>query len=256
MLPSCCCGECAVHTFLQQPASFRVVYVWRFHVRPRLPACIDRMSASAPAERLEAPPVFADSCGGSSRPGVHVSSHLFRFHLARQPTIGAFDSPDQIVFETFRVCSFSIHEVVLARHFSVCGCPITKQPLQPNVAPNSDTILFVMLMRLTISSFLVFVTVRPPLLGSPSECIWPALRGWGRLPRVRLASSTDSKYSQQRITIPPPFFVSPSNAAARHHCCTVAHDVFTCSRVEAEPATVQPVHSEFTMWSRGLVWLE
>ena len=32
----------------------------------RLPACVTRTSTSAPAELLEAPPVFADSCGVSN----------------------------------------------------------------------------------------------------------------------------------------------------------------------------------------------
>ena len=111
------------------------------------------------------------------------SAYMWRGSLRLR--IGEFVSPDQIVFETFRVCKIILH--------SDPG-PITKQPLQPNVAPNSDTIFVVIYMRLTFSSFPVFVlSVRPPLLGSPSECIWPALRGWDRLPRVRLASSTDSR---------------------------------------------------------------
>ena len=59
--------------------------------------------------------------------------------------------------------------------------------LQPNVALNSDTIFFVMQMRLTFSSFPV--SVPPPLLASTSECIWPALRSWDRLPRVRPSNS-------------------------------------------------------------------
>ena len=65
-----------------------------------------------------------------------------------------------------------------------------------------------------------------------------------------------SEYSQQHFTVVPPFFfVSSPNAAARHHRI-VAHDVFSRSRVETEPATVRPVHSEFLLWSSGLVWLE
>ena len=40
------------------------------------------------------------------------------------------------------------------------------------------------------------------------------------------------------------------------HRCTVAHDVFSRSRVENEPATVHPVHNEFLLWSSNLVWLE
>ena len=55
-----------------------------------------------------------------------------------------------------------MHVVILARHSSVSVCPITKQLLQPNVAPNSDTIFFVMQMHQPFSSFLVFVTVGPP----------------------------------------------------------------------------------------------
>ena len=65
-----------------------------------------------------------------------------------------------------------------------------------------------------------------------------------------------SEYSQQHVTVPAFFFVSLPDATARHHCCSAAHDVFSRPRVETEPATVQPVHSEFLLWSRGLVWLE
>ena len=65
-----------------------------------------------------------------------------------------------------------------------------------------------------------------------------------------------SEYCEQHITIPAFFFVSPPNAAARHHRCIVAHDVFSRSRVETEPASVHPVHSEFLLWSSSLVWLE
>ena len=36
----------------------------------------------------------------------------------------------------------------------------------------------------------------------------------------------------------------------------VTHDVFSRPRVETEPATVQPVHSEFLLWPQSLVWLE
>ena len=32
--------------------------------------------------------------------------------------------------------------------------------------------------------------------------------------------------------------------------------MFSRPRVETEPAAVQPVHSEFLLWSTGLVWLE
>ena len=33
-------------------------------------------------------------------------------------------------------------------------------------------------------------------------------------------------------------------------------NVFTFTRAESEPATIQPLHSEFLLWSRGLVWFE
>ena len=33
-------------------------------------------------------------------------------------------------------------------------------------------------------------------------------------------------------------------------------DVFFCTRVESEPATVRPLHNEFLLWSGGLVWCE
>ena len=64
------------------------------------------------------------------------------------------------------------------------------------------------------------------------------------------------RYFQEHITVRAFFLASPPNAAARHHCCTVAQDVFLRPRIETEPATVQPVLSEFLLWSRGLVWLE
>ena len=71
-----------------------------------------------------------------------------------------------------------------------------------------------------------------------------------------LRAPTISEYSQQDLPVPALFFVSLLDAAARHHRCNVAHEVFARPRVETEPATVQPVHSEFLLWSRGLVWLE
>ena len=46
------------------------------------------------------------------------------------------------------------------------------------------------------------------------------------------------------------FTVSPPDAAARRHSCHVAYDVFRVLN------PVQPFHSEFPLWSRGLVWFE
>ena len=60
-------------------------------------------------------------------------------------------------FACARCCS--ILAVILARHSWVCGCPISWHPLQLSVAPNSDTIFFVMLMSLPFSSFLDLVVV-------------------------------------------------------------------------------------------------
>ena len=65
-----------------------------------------------------------------------------------------------------------------------------------------------------------------------------------------------SEDSPQHFTVPAIFFVSSPKPAACHRRCTVAHDVFSRSRVETEPATVHPVHSEFLLWSSSLVWLE
>ena len=38
--------------------------------------------------------------------------------------------------------------------------------------------------------------------------------------------------------------------------CIVAHFVFSSSRVETEPTTVHPIHSEFLLWLSNLVRLE
>ena len=125
----------------------------------RLPACVDRISTSAPSELLEAPPLFA------------IPSRRERFVASFLPSFGATASGSGLT-NSFRLIklsskrfacagSFFINVVILVPHSSVCGCPITKQPLQPNVAPNSDTIFFVMKMRLTFFSSRVCVTDGP-----------------------------------------------------------------------------------------------
>ena len=112
-------------------------------------------------------------------------------------------------------------------------------------------------MRLPFSSFRVLVAV-----GSAGPSGFTIGRYLGRCSRVGidfhasvLQTLRISEYSQQHFTVPA-IFVSSQNAAARHHRCIVAHDVSSRSRVETEPATVHPVHSEFLLWSNSLVWFE
>ena len=103
------------------------------------------------------------------------------------------------------------------------------------------------LLRDVDASAVLFV---PPLLGSP-----PGAAGMGSTstrPSCKLQGFPSIPNSISRFH----FFVSPPNAAARHHCRIVARDVFSRSHAEAEPATVHPVHSQFLLLSRGLVWLE
>ena len=78
----------------------------------RLPALIDRTSTSAPIELLEAPPVFADSCGGQ------ISSRRARFVATVLPSFGAAASGSglansarliKLSSETFRVCRIFFH---------------------------------------------------------------------------------------------------------------------------------------------------
>ena len=71
----------------------------------RLPALIDRISTSAPAELLEAPPVFADSCGGST------SSRRARFVESVLPSLGAAASSSGLA-NSFRLIK------LYSRHFA------------------------------------------------------------------------------------------------------------------------------------------
>ena len=59
-----------------------------------------------------------------------------------------------------------------------------------------------------------------------------------------LHAPKSSENAQEHVAVPALFCVSPPDAAARCHSCGVARDVFPCTRVESEPATVQPLHSE------------
>ena len=81
----------------------------------------------------------------------------------RQRRIGEFRSSGQVLFETFRVCRIGFHPSgdPGSALFCVFGCPITKQPLQPKVAPDSDTTFFMMFMRLPFFFIYGFVTVGP-----------------------------------------------------------------------------------------------
>ena len=111
-------------------------------------------------------------------------------------------------------------------------------------------------MRLPFSSFLVLVAV-----GRNLRVHHRKISGrWSRvgidLHASVLQTPRISEYSQQQFAVPAFFLVSSPNAAARHHRCIVAHDVFSRSRVETEPATVHPVHREFLLWSSSLVCLE
>ena len=192
---------------------------------------------------------------------AHVSSHLFCPHWAQQQSSpdGEFVSPVQIVFEPLRVCRIILHQ---------CGNPgstllrVRLSDHQANLAAQRRSELRHHLLRDVDASDILFV---PGLRYRRSGLhFWVHhLNVSGRRCGVGidfhasvLQAPRISKYFQQHFTDPAFFFVSSPNAAARQHCCVVAHDVSTRSRVETEPATVQSDHSEFLLWSRGLVWFE
>ena len=130
-------------------------------------------------------------------------------------------------------------------------------PCKPDVAPNSDTIfvdadasavLHVLGFRRCGPAFTSGFTMGMYLFGAAglgSTATRPSCKAPGI-----------SECSKQHNTVPAFPLVSSPYAAARRHCCVNAHDVFSRPRVETEPATVQPVHSEFLLWPRSLVWLE
>ena len=123
--------------------------------------------------------------------------------------IGEFRSPGQVVFETFRVCRIIIHP---------CGDPGSallrvrlSDHLQPNDAPNSDTIFFVLWMRLPFSSFPVSVTDR--------RC-----GSWDQLPRDHLASSKDFRL------FPTAYHGSSALLCFASECCGTTPLLHCCSR--------------------------
>ena len=105
-------------------------------------------------------------------------------------------------------------------------------------------------MRLPFSSFLVLVAVGSA--GTSGFTIGRHLAGaagsgsTSTRPSCKLQGFPSIPNSISLV--PAFFFVSSPNAAARHHRCIIAHDVFSRSRVETEPATLHPVHSEFLLW--------
>ena len=121
-----------------------------------LALAVDRISTSFPVVLLEDPPVMSDSCGAtaascSARMGTLVAASSG----STSHSYGLL-----VVFSSRFACagSYAILAVILARHSSVCGCPVSRPSLEPSVAPISD---FLMQIRLPFSSFLDFVIVGP-----------------------------------------------------------------------------------------------
>ena len=56
LLPISCCGKCALHAFLQTPASFGVAYVWWFHVRLGQSASVQERSVVVQYHELSSSP--------------------------------------------------------------------------------------------------------------------------------------------------------------------------------------------------------
>ena len=112
-------------------------------------------------------------------------------------------------------------------------------------------------MRLPYSSFLSFVAVGSALTSGLAIGMYLAGAAGSGSTSTRPSCKLQRrpKYTQQSFKIPTFLFVSSSKAAASHHRCIVAHDVFS-SRVESKPASVHPIHGEFLWWSRGRVWFE
>ena len=173
----------------------------------------------------------------------HNNSHL---------RIGEFVSPVQIVFEPLRV-----HRII----FHPCGSPgstFLRVRLSDHQATPAAKRRYKFRHHL-----LRDVTVSAVLFVPGSRRCWFGLnfrvhhrKVSGRCSRVGIYVHASvlhirriSEYSQQHFTVPAFVFVSSPKAAVRRHRCIVAHDVFSRSRVETEPATVHPVHIEFLLWS-------
>ena len=103
------------------------------------------------AALLEAPPVISD-CGRARLDGLPLTS-LYTTSASGLANATLWVKLSSRHFARAR--SFAIIAVILARHSSVSGCPTNRKPMQPNVAPKSHTIFFVMWIRLPCSSFLV-----------------------------------------------------------------------------------------------------
>ena len=107
----------------------------------RLPLFVDRISTSSPSVLLEDPPMTAD-CGGQT------ASCRARFVVLFSAVHSACQPP-ALVWRTLldlprfprvvsRMQGRYPSDWFSALGTPVCGCPISKHPLQPNVAPNSD----------------------------------------------------------------------------------------------------------------------
>ena len=96
------------------------------------------------------------------------------------------------------------------------------------------------------------LSAQPPPLVSPSEVFWLEPQGWVQLPHDCLASSM----SVGRCPTACRGSSVPLGHASGRLSCPVARDVFSCTRVESEPTTVQPRDEECLLWSRSRVWFE
>ena len=144
---------------------------------------------------------------------------------------------------------FPFRVVILARHSWLSDHQAT---LAANVARNSDTTFFAKKTRPPSSPFLGFRYYRSGFhfwVHHGNVSCWCSSVGVDFHPGI-------SEYSQKHFAVRAFFFVALLNAAARHHCYIVAHDVSHRPCVETESVTVQPFHGEFLLCSRRLVWLE
>ena len=186
-----------------------------------------RISASLTSLLHEAPPAIVDSFGLPARSSGIAATSSWRVPL---DTLVAASSGSTLL----RVClgNFSLLDVFI-EPFRACRVP-------PHLVGDPRSTVFDM----WLSDFKAALTTQCLVVVGPSshhclplEVVWlqdsfPPRNAW-RVKRF--------------------FFVLPLDAT---RCRFVAHDVFHCARVESEATTVQPLHDELQLWSRGLVWFE
>ena len=174
--------------------------------------------------------MFADFCGDP------ISSRRARFVASVLPSLGAAASGSGLATTVRLIKLSSRRSRVCKIVLQICSDPgpallrVRLSDHQATLAAQRRSELRHHLLRDVDASAILFVSgfsslsVRPPLLGSPSECIWPALRSWDRLSRVRLASSKGFR------VFPTSYRGSSALLCFASECCGTTPLLQCCSR--------------------------